>query len=57
MSVFIWSVISIKERERGKPGAIEMKVITPGKIVPDKCCLPNLNISVEKDFDAKILFN
>ncbi len=27
-----------------------MKVITPRKIVPFKCCLPSSNISVKKDF-------
>ncbi len=26
-----------------------MKVNTPGKIVPSKCCLPSLNISVKRD--------
>ncbi len=33
-----------------------MKVITPGKIVPYKRCLPSLNISVKRDFDADVLF-
>ncbi len=26
-----------------------MEIITPGKIVPFKCCLPSWNISVKKD--------
>ncbi len=33
-------------REREEPGAVKTKVITPGKIVPDKCCLPSSNTSV-----------
>ncbi len=36
---------------------MEIKVITPGKIVPYKCCLPNSNISVKKDLDTDVLFN
>ncbi len=31
-------------------GVIETKLITPEKIVPYKCCLPNSNISIKKDF-------
>ncbi len=33
-----------------------MKVITPVKVVPYKCCLPSSNTSV-KDFDTDVLFN
>ncbi len=36
---------------------METQVITPGKIVPSKCCLPTWNISVKKDFDTDVLFN
>ncbi len=43
-------------RERGKPGAVKTKVITPGKIVPSKCCLPSSIIGVEKDFDTDVPF-
>ncbi len=58
MSSFIWSKIAEREREeREEPGATEIKVITPGKIVPYKCCLPSLNISVMKDFHTDALFN
>ncbi len=56
--MFIWSKIVLKKkrkRERGEPGAVEMKVITPGKIVPHKCCLPSLNIGVKTDFDTDIV--
>ncbi len=42
-----------RERERER-GAIETKVITPGKIVPQKCCLLGLNVGVKKDFDTDI---
>ncbi len=35
-------------RKRGELGTVQMKVITPGKIVPHKCCLPSLNISVKR---------
>ncbi len=31
---------------------METKVITPGKIVPNKCCLSSSNISMKKDFDT-----
>ncbi len=48
LSVFIWSKTA--ERERG-----ELKVITPGKIVPYKCCLSSWNISAKKDFYTDIL--
>ncbi len=41
--------------ESAKRGAMETKVITPGKVVPYKCCLPNLNVSVKKDFDTDVL--
>ncbi len=44
----------LSERERGEPGAGETKVITPGKIVPFKCCLPGPNISMKKDFDTDV---
>ncbi len=44
----------VSEREGG---AVEMKVITPGKIVPHKCCLPNWNISLTKDFYVVVLFH
>ncbi len=45
------------ERERGQPGATETKVVTPGKIVPYKCCLPGSNFSMKTDFDTDVLFN
>ncbi len=41
-----------RERERGESGAVEVKVITPKKIVPHKCRLPSSNISVKKVFDT-----
>ncbi len=44
------------QRER-EPEAEETKVITPGKKVPNKCCLPSSDISVKKDFDTDVLFN
>ncbi len=44
-------------RDRGDPGPVETKVITAGKIVPSKRCLPSWNISVKMDFDTDILFN
>ncbi len=44
-------------RKGVEPGAIETKVITPGKIVPYKCCLPSSNISVKEDFNKNGLFN
>ncbi len=28
-----------------------MKVIMPRKIVPHRCCLPSLNITMKKNFD------
>ncbi len=34
-----------------------MKVITPGKIVPYKSCLPCSNTSVKVDFDTLFLTN
>ncbi len=43
---------SLSEREWG---AIGTKVITPGKIVPNKCCRPSLNIHVKKDFNTDVL--
>ncbi len=43
-----------KERAREESGAVETKVITSGKIVPHKRCLPSLNISM-KDFYADVL--
>ncbi len=36
------------------PAAVGMKVITPGKIVPYKCCLSYVNVSVKKEV---VLFN
>ncbi len=45
-----------RARERGELGAVSIKIITPGKIVPYKSCLPGSNISV-KDFDTDVLFN
>ncbi len=39
-------------RERGELGAIEKKVISPGKIVPYKCCIPSSNIRVKEEFDT-----
>ncbi len=47
----------MRERDRGEPEAGETKVITPGKIVPYKCCPPGLNVRVRKDFDTDTLFN
>ncbi len=46
-----------RERERGELGAVETKVITPGKIVPYKSSLPSSNISLKKDFDTDVLLN
>ncbi len=43
-------------RERGEPGDVKIDIITPGKIVPDKCCLPGSNISVKKDFDTDVVY-
>ncbi len=54
MSAFIWSNIASK-REREELGAVETKVIRPGKTVPYKCCLPSWNISVRTDFDTDVL--
>ncbi len=55
MSALNCSKIAEQERERREePRATENEVITPGKIVPYKCCLPNSNIS-EKDFDTDVL--
>ncbi len=34
-----------------------MRVITPGKIVPYKCCLPSTNISVKKILTQKLFLN
>ncbi len=48
---------SLSERKRGELGAGETKVITPGKIVPCKCCLPSTNISMKRDFDTDLLLN
>ncbi len=53
--MFIWSEIT--EREKMELGAVETKVITPGKIVPYECCLPSWNISVKKNFDTDVPFN
>ncbi len=36
---------------------MELKVITPGKIVPCKCFLLSSNISMKKNFDTDGLFN
>ncbi len=33
------------------------EIITPGKIVPYKCCLSSANISVKTDFVTVVLFN
>ncbi len=41
----------MRERDRER-GAVQMKVMTPGKIVPYKCSLPSSNISVMKNFDT-----
>ncbi len=41
-----------REREREEPGAVKPEVLTPGKIVPPKCCLPSWNISMKRDFDT-----
>ncbi len=35
----------------------EIKVVTPGKIVPYKCCLPSSGISMMKDFHTDDLKN
>ncbi len=54
------STIAEQERERERErerGAVNMKIITPEKIVPYKCCLLSLNISVKMDFDMDFLFN
>ncbi len=57
-SAFIWSKIAEREREGeregGEPRVMETKVITPGKIVPHKCCLPSSNFSMKKDFDRNV---
>ncbi len=57
----MWKVLgfgnSVRERERRKLGAVQTKVITPGKIVSHKCCLPSSNISVKMNFDTDVLFN
>ncbi len=37
--------------------AAEINVITPGKIVPYKCCLPCSKISAKTDFDTDVLYN
>ncbi len=55
-SAFIWSKTAERDRER-KLGATKTKVIMPRKIVPYKCCLPDLNISVKKDFDTLCFTN
>ncbi len=52
----IWQKL-LSERERGEPEATGPKVITPEKIVPNKCCLPRLNISVKKDVDTDVPYN
>ncbi len=31
---------------------MQINVITPGKVVPYKCCLPSSSISMKKDFDT-----
>ncbi len=36
---------------------VKIKVITPGKIVPYKCCLPSWNISMKKGFNTDVLFD
>ncbi len=41
----------LSERERG---AVEIKVITSGKIVLHNCCLLSLNIRRKKDFDTSV---
>ncbi len=43
-----------RERERGELEAAETEVITPGKIVPYKHCLPGSNISMQTLFLADI---
>ncbi len=35
-------------------GVVDTKVITPGKIVPYKRCLPSLNVTVMNDFDTDV---
>ncbi len=44
-------------REEREKGAVETKVITIGKIVPYKCCLPSSDSSVKTDFNTDILFD
>ncbi len=57
----LWSPIVISQSTLRKKwleaGAVETEVITPGKIVPSKCCLPSWNISVKKNFNTDVLFN
>ncbi len=48
----LWPVQFTGQEERGEPGAEGTKVIMPGK----KCCLPDSNISVKKDFDTDVHF-
>ncbi len=52
----LWPVQFTGQEERGEPGAEGAKVIMPGKTVPYKCCLPDSNISVKKDFDTDVRF-
>ncbi len=56
MAQFVWLKLAERKRER-ETEAVEMKVITPGKIVPYKCCLPSSNISMRKDFETDVIFN
>ncbi len=51
--MFIWSKIV----ERGREGVSSHgdEIIAPGKIVPYKCCLPSLNISVKRDLTQTFL--
>ncbi len=52
MSPFVRSKIAEHKGE----GSQEMKVTTPGKIVPYKCCIPSSNNSL-KDFGKDVFFN
>ncbi len=36
---------------------MKVKVVTPGKIVPVKCCLSVSNISVKNNFKKDVLIN
>ncbi len=54
LHLFHQKSLSKRERERLGPGTTEIKVITPEKIVPYKCCLPSSDISMKRDFDTDV---